>query len=44
MEAVRISETSVYSNETTHRYIPEGTKSGVAKQSIAVDFFSKLLT
>jgi hypothetical protein len=24
MEAVRISETSVYSNETTRRYIPEG--------------------
>jgi hypothetical protein len=24
MEAVRISETSVYSNKTTRRYIPEG--------------------
>jgi hypothetical protein len=24
MEAVHISETSVYSNETTRRYIPEG--------------------
>jgi hypothetical protein len=24
MEAVRTSETSVYSNETTWRYIPEG--------------------
>jgi hypothetical protein len=24
MEAVRASETSVYSNETTRRYIPEG--------------------
>jgi hypothetical protein len=26
MEAVRTSETSVYSNETTRRYIPEGSK------------------
>jgi len=25
MEAVRTSETSVYSNETTRRYIPEGS-------------------
>jgi predicted secreted protein len=25
MEAVRTSETSVYSNETTARYIPEGS-------------------
>jgi hypothetical protein len=25
MEAVRASETSVYSNETTWRYIPEGS-------------------
>jgi hypothetical protein len=25
MEAVRASETSVYSNETTRRYIPEGS-------------------
>jgi hypothetical protein len=25
MEAVRISETSVYSNETTRRYISEGS-------------------
>jgi hypothetical protein len=25
MEAVRTSETSVYSNETTWRYIPEGS-------------------
>jgi hypothetical protein len=24
MEAVRISETSVYFNETTRRYVPEG--------------------
>jgi hypothetical protein len=24
MEAVRISETSAYSNQTTRRYIPEG--------------------
>jgi hypothetical protein len=26
MEAVRTSETSVYSNETTWRYVPEGSK------------------
>jgi hypothetical protein len=26
MMAVRTSETSVYSNETTRRYIPEGSK------------------
>jgi hypothetical protein len=26
MEAVRTSETSVYSKETTRRYIPEGSK------------------
>jgi hypothetical protein len=25
MEAVRTSETSIYSNETTRRYIPEGS-------------------
>jgi hypothetical protein len=25
MEAVRTSETSVYSNETTRRYVPEGS-------------------
>jgi hypothetical protein len=25
MEAVRTSETSAYSNETTRRYIPEGS-------------------
>jgi hypothetical protein len=25
MEAVRTSETSVYSNQTTRRYIPEGS-------------------
>jgi hypothetical protein len=26
MEAIRTSETSVYSNETTRRYIPEDSK------------------
>jgi hypothetical protein len=30
MEAVRTSETSVYSNKTTRRYIPEGSNLDLA--------------
>jgi hypothetical protein len=32
MEAVRTSETSVYSNDTTRRYIPEGSRLHVRRR------------
>jgi hypothetical protein len=32
METVRISETSVYSNETTRRYIPEGSDLNIRRR------------
>jgi hypothetical protein len=38
VEAVRISETSVYSNETARRYIPESSH----LQEIILNFFSGL--
>jgi hypothetical protein len=38
MEAVRTSETSVYSNETARRYIPESSH----LQEIILNFFSGL--
>jgi hypothetical protein len=32
MEAVRTSETSLYSNETTRRYIPEGSNFHISRR------------
>jgi hypothetical protein len=43
MEAVRTSETSVYSNETTRRYIPEGSNLHIqAKDFAAFISFSNI--
>jgi hypothetical protein len=42
MIAVRISETSVYFNETKQRYIPEGCHLHVLWRTEKLDFFGRV--